>query len=238
MAISQNAENIRPKKIGLLYKVGELLNLISQKEISRFDRQELDNYYESTINELKSQRQVFSTELKKLLQEKYVQEQELEKLNKVIAEGDIEIAKISEEFKRYREECKSQNSLVDNLQSQLNVANQKLIALQADRKSILNRNNQLIKDINQKQSEIDSLRDKYSAIRYLEGKYIGNLSNKSSKYHFNEKCRDWKMLVAEYVLDLDGSREIINSSQSNIFRKNGLEACQFCANQRKNKKKK
>ncbi|MGD1701908.1 hypothetical protein [Dapis sp. BLCC M229] len=243
LAISQNAENIHPKKIGLLYKVGELLNLISKKEISRLDRQELDNYYESTIKELKSQIKVFSTELKKLLQEKYVHEQELQRLNKVIAEGNIEIAKISEEVKHYREQCKSQNSLVDNLQHQLNVANQKLKAVQTERKSILNRNNQLIEDINQKQSEISSLIDKYSAIRPLEGKYIGNISNKSSKYHFSEKCPDWKMLVAEYVLDIDGSREminreIINRSQSNIFRKNGLEACQFCANQRKNKKKK
>ncbi len=238
LAISQNAENIRPRKLGLLYKIGELLNLRYQKEISKLDRQELDNYYDSTINELKSQRKVFSTELKKLLQKEYVQEQELDRLNKVIAAHGIEIAKLSEEVEHYRKESKSQNSLVNNLQSELNVANHKLKELQASQKSILNRNNQLIKDINQKQSEYISLRnqlEKYSAIRPLEGRYIGNISNKSTKYHFNQKCQDWKMLVAEYILHLDGSREIINRSKPDIFIKNGLEACQICANRRKNK---
>jgi hypothetical protein len=65
----------------------------------------------------------------------------------------------------------------------------------------------------------------------LKGEYIGNLSDPKAKYHFDRKCNHWKMLVGEYVLGLDQSREIVSSSTPTFFF-GKLEECDRCAERR------
>lgn len=65
----------------------------------------------------------------------------------------------------------------------------------------------------------------------LSGVYIGNVSNKGSKYHFNTKCRDWKMLAVDHVLmeqHSNNSRNVVSSDNSNVFEEYGLQPCQDC----------
>lgn len=71
---------------------------------------------------------------------------------------------------------------------------------------------------------------KYEQIRVLEGNYIAIPSSKGSKYHFHKKCPGWKMLVGEYMLNLDPSRAVVSSKDPTFFIKGGLSECLDCKN--------
>jgi hypothetical protein len=71
---------------------------------------------------------------------------------------------------------------------------------------------------------------KYHRIRVLEGNYVGVPSSKGSKYHFHKKCPGWKMLVGEYMLNLDPTRAVVSSKDGSLFSKCGLQECRDCHN--------
>lgn len=243
----RKADRISPDRLRLMYKIAELMNDISIKEISQFSNSKLEDMNKSIINELNKQKTILSKGFNKLLKEKYEMQQNFEsyseslnRLNRVISERESELKGLREELEKYTGLNQDKQNQISNLNTALVRSNQKLLNLQSQKDSIGGRLNQLIQDISSKQKEIDRLNNKlnkYSQIKILEGEYIGNLSNKTSKYHFNQKCPDWKMLVGEYVLRLDGSREIISSNSPAVFMRQGLEACDVCSGRRSQRRR-
>jgi chromosome segregation ATPase len=237
--ISQNANKISPAKLGLIYRIFNLLYSISRKEISQIDSSELDRLNKDRINELKAQRDILSREFNKLLREKYVKEERLQKysetlnsLNKTIFEHELEIKKLCGEIEKYIQSDRIKQNQINSLNNKLNELNKKLLELQRQKEAWVGKQSQLLQELNQKQSKIIRLQNQlnnYSHIRILQGEYIGNISNKNSKYHFKRKCPSWKMLVGEYVLNLDDSKDIKSSSNSSIFLKAGLTECEDCS---------
>lgn len=237
--ISQNANKISPAKLGVVYRIFNLLYSISRKEISQIDSSELDRLNKDRINELKTQKDILSREFNKLLTEKYVKEEKLEKysktlnsLNNTIFEHESEIKKLCEEIEKYIQSDRIKQNQINSLNSRLNELNKKLFELQTRKEAWVGKQSQLLQELNQKQNKISLLNNqlnKYSQIRIPEGDYIGNVSNKSTKYHFKRKCPDWKMLVGEYVLNLDDSKEIVSSNNPDIFIKAGLTKCKDCS---------
>jgi len=239
---ARNAEKISPYRLRIMYKIGGLLNDISLKGLFHLGDSELANLNESIINELKEQRKILSKEFNKLIQEKYVMQQELESysqtlnnVNGAIYERETELLRLREELESYIAANRNRQNQISSLNTELNKLNQKVLESQNKKDSLDKRVNQLIQDVRRKELEIEKLTNqlaKYSQVRILEGEYIGNVSNKSSKYHFNRKCNHWKMLVGEYVLNLDASREILSSSSPTVLTREGLEECDICAGRR------
>ncbi|MEP0754293.1 hypothetical protein NDA03_18910 [Trichocoleus sp. Lan] len=236
---SRNASKISPARLGLVYRVEELLYSISQKQISNLNRSELDELNEKFVNELKDQRDILSKEFNKLLSDKYAKQQELEiysikldNLNKEIAERESALSRLQGKIEKYIQLEQVNQNKINNLNSKLNELNRKLLELEAQKKTWTAQKSRLIQDLNQEQQNVNKLNtqlSKYSQIRIMNGKYIGNLSDKSSKYHFEQKCNHWKMLVGDYVLRLDDSRQIVSSSTPTVFLREGLGECEVCS---------
>jgi chromosome segregation ATPase len=237
--LSQNANKISPAKLGLVYRIFNLLYSISRKEISQLDSSELDRLNKDIFNELKAQRDILSREFNKLLTDKYVKEEKLKKysetlnsLNKTISEHKLEIKNLGQEMEKYIQSDRIKQNQINSLNSRLNELNKKLLELQTQKEAWVGQQSQLLQELNQKKGEIMRLHKKlnrYSHMRILEGEYIGNISDKKSKYHFKQKCPSWKMLVGEYVLNLDDSKEILSSNNPIVFLKAGLTKCRDCS---------
>ncbi|MBD2099304.1 hypothetical protein [Leptolyngbya sp. FACHB-261] len=245
--VARNSNKISPTRLSLVYRIQELLYSISQKEVSNLSKSELNKLNEDILNEIISQRDILSKEFNKLLREKHAKQQELEEysenlkgLNQAIAELEAEILELREGIKQRAQSDRVKQGQINSLNSSLNESNRKLLELQDQKKSWINKENNLLQKIDQQNNEISQLTSqlkKYSRIRVLEGEYIGNLSNKNSKYHFNGRCPDWKMLVGEYVLKLDDSREILSSSNPTIFLREGLGECEVCSGKRNSRRR-
>ncbi|XHR83469.1 MAG: hypothetical protein ACFKPT_03600 [Gloeotrichia echinulata GP01] len=235
---TRKADKISPYRLRIMYKIGGLINEISLRQLSNFDDSELANPNESIINELKEPRNLLSQQFKKLLQEKYEMQQELQRysealnnLNRLISERETELSRLREELEKYISANLNRQNQISNLNTELNRIKQTIFKFQNQEDSLNRRVNELSQDIREKQSHIEKLTkqlDNYSNVRLLKGEYIGNVSDQNSKYHFNRKCNHWKMLVGEYVLNLDGSREIISSSTDTVFISKGLKKCSKC----------
>lgn len=142
-----------------------------------------------------------------------------------------EIRKISGDNKRYSEGTQRKEAEIKFLHSELDVANSRVGELYGQRRDLGDEIKKLNHAVFDKQLQIDQLHEKnekISRMRVPKGQYIGNLSDKDAKYHFNEKCPHWKMLVAEYVLRLGASqdREIVTSDNLAIFE--GMDSCEGC----------
>lgn len=233
--ISQRADQISPFRIGVLYRIEALLREVSAKEISSLEEPELNKI----ISELKERKDDLSKELSRLYDERKLAQQELrdsleerDRLNSRLDERKSELSKLHEKLRGYAEANESKQIEINALNLELTRVNEKLQKIQVQKSSFGEQINCLKQDIRQQQTHIEQLTDQlnqYSQIRTLKGKYIGNLSEPKSKYHFNQKCNHWKMLVGEYVLKLDVSREIASSNTSTLFTKAGLEDCDICA---------
>jgi hypothetical protein len=92
-----------------------------------------------------------------------------------------------------------------------------------DRDQVISKRDRTIASLNTQLS-------KYNRIRVLEGNYVGVPSSKGSKYHFHKKCPGWKMLVGEYMLNLDPTRAVVSSKDGSFFSKCGLQECRDCHN--------
>ena len=235
--IASNSKKISPVRLGVIYKIQELLYSISQKELSNLDKSELEQLNEDILNEIKSQRDILSIEFNKLLKERYAKQQELEEYSKnqrefkqKISELKAEILELQTKIRQYIQSDRTKQSKINKLNSNLN-------KLKKQKEYWTEKKNQLLQKLDQQNNRITQLEkklEKYSQIRILEGKYIGNISNRNSKYHFNKRCNHWKMLVGEYVLKLDDSREISSSISSDIFVREGLGKCEVCADKNRN----
>ncbi len=173
--IFNNISKISPKRIGLFYKLEELLRLISQKDISHFNSSDTIAEMQSKIDRLNMENEIYKNENENWIQRSEEKDRELRKLQNSLSKKEEEI------------------------------------------KSLKNKPNQ---DFN---------------LESLKGNYIGNLSKKG-KYHFYEKCRDFKSLAREYTThSSDKSRRIFVSKNPDIFINNGLKLCENCSKKRKKK---
>ena len=152
-------------------------------------------------------------------------------LSKTVAAKDLEIKNLKAELNKRNADFEASFYRSKQLESDLLEARRNLEYLQSHKRASDEKISKLEISIYDKQDEINKLIEqisKYAGVRMLEGEFIGNLSNKSSKYHFHRKCPDWKMLVGEYMLRLD-NRDIETSSSPHFFIREGLEECINCA---------
>lgn len=232
------ADKISPFRIGILYSIEALLREVSDKEISNLGESELNELNRKIRSDLKEQKDTFSGILNELRKENQIAQQELrdysdeiDKLNDILAERESDLS----DLRGYAETNQSQQIEINTLDLKLTRVNEELRKLQAQKTSLSEQINFLNQEVHQKQARIDKLINQlsqYSRIRTLEGKYIGNLSDKTSKYHFDRKCDAWKMLVGEYMLHLDVSRKIASSDTPTLFIRAGLRECEKCAKKR------
>lgn len=239
--VTRKAGKISPTRLGFLYRVEALLHEVSAKEISNLEESELQNLNRKIISELKEERDFFARKLDRILDEKNATQQtleeylgELSRLNGLIEEREADLSSLRKRINYYVETDRSQKNTTNVLNSDLTRAKEKLRDLQGQKISLSEEINRLKQTLQLKQANIDQLENQvsqYSGIRIPEGKYIGNLSDSKTKYHFDRKCNHWKMLVGEYVLGLDRSREIVSSSTPNFFF-GKLGECDGCAGRR------
>ncbi|MGB7060570.1 MAG: hypothetical protein WBD58_22905 [Geitlerinemataceae cyanobacterium] len=241
---SQKADRITPVRLGLVYRLSNLLSSIYEKEIHRLDKSEIEQLHEIQLNEVKFQRDLFYKEYKRLLNLQYENQQEIEEytrklddINQLITNRESEIARLNALLEQLTQTSQGQQSQILSLNRKLNAANINLEKLHNEKNALSEQITQLSQSNSQKQDRINQLdRElrKYSNIRVIEGSFIGNLGNRNSRYHFNQKCRDWKMLTLEYMLRLEDpneKRDIRTSKNSSVFRMKGLEECQICSKQ-------
>lgn len=236
---TRRADKISPFRIGVLYRIEALLREVSDKEISNLGESELNELNKKIISGLKEEKDTFSRELSQVRDDNYIAQQrlrdyleELGRLNSRLDEREFELSKLREKLRGYADANQSKQIEINTLNLELTRVNEELIKLQAQKNSFSEQINRLNQDVHQKQARIEQLTNQlnqYSQIRTLKGIYIGNLSDTKSKYHFNQKCNHWKMLVGEYVLKLDVSRKIASSDTPTLFIREGLGECDICA---------
>lgn len=239
--VTRKAGKISPNRLGLLYRIEALLHEVSAKEISNLEESELQNFNRKIISELREERDLLARKLKRLLDEKNATQQtleeylgELSRLNGLIEERETDLSNLQKRINYYVETDRSQRNTINTLNSDLEKSKERLRYFQGQKVSLSEEINQLKQTLQRKQVSIDQLEkqvNQYSGIRMLKGEYIGNLSDPKAKYHFDRKCNHWKMLVGEYVLGLDQSREIVSSSTPTFFF-GKLEECDRCAGRR------
>lgn len=199
--IEGSVENISPTNLGVLYKIRFLFQELSHKDISRLNAPELDEFTRQVIKDLRD--------------------------NKRKLEKSLDV--LQSENKSDQRTLQNHWNKLTNLQSELDKAEQDH---QIQRDDFLEKINKLMRDIRQRDGEIEQLKHelgKYSEIKALNGKYIGNLSEPTRRYHFHRKCRDWKSLAGNYILKVDISQEIVSSRTPEIFHEKGMNACSECS---------
>jgi predicted nuclease with TOPRIM domain len=236
---TRRADKISPFRIGVLYRIEALLREVSDKEISNLGESELNELNKKIISGLKEEKDTLSRELSRVRDENYIAQQrlrdyleELGRLNSILDERESDLSKLRENLRDYAEANQSKQFEINNLNSELIRVDEELGKLQAQKSFFSEQIHRLNQDVHQKQARIEQLTNQlnqYSQIRTLKGRYIGNLSDTKSKYHFNQKCNHWKMLVGEYVLKLDVSRKIASSDTPTLFIREGLGECDICA---------
>ena len=232
--VTRRANKISPARLGLLYRMQALLYEISTKQISNLGESELNDLN----RKLKEERDSLVRKFDRLLDEKKATQQRLEdyseetyRLNRLINEHKSELLELQERISRYTGTNQSQQITINTLSTDLAKTKERLGNLQGQKNDLNEEITRLKQALSRKQTDIEKLVsqvNQYSEIRMLQGEYIGNLSDPKSKYHFDRKCNHWKMLVGEYVLGLDRSREIVSSNNSNFFI-GRLEECDRCA---------
>ena len=68
----------------------------------------------------------------------------------------------------------------------------------------------------------------FTILRYLDGNYIGNVSNSDNRYHSQKRCQYWKALAFDYMLKEDSDRRIISSTDELPFVSRGMQLCEIC----------
>lgn len=237
--IRRETKKINPSTTRVLYNIKFLLHDILERDISTLG--------ESDLNELNrkitEEKHNLSINLSKALDENQIAREEIRKylehidnLNFTINTYEYDVSKANKERDSYFEANKNKQIEINKLISELRRADEKISELQTQKSKLKERNSYLNKEVSQKQNCINQLNNKlkkYSKIKIREGDYIGILSNRKSKYHFDRKCDDWKMLVGEYMLNLDISREIASSDNPTLFIEAGLKECEKCKNKKR-----
>ncbi len=238
---------ISASSLSLLHRVQVILQSIAEKQLSAPTETDISEFSTRAIRNLQGekvslQRKVahlnqshekleeevasYSSNLLQLTRQLNEQSQNVNELHGWIQDRDVTI-------QTRNAEIKSQLTDIESLRLQLDTLNHQATELVGqndglshdllDRQDALEESDRTIQKL---KTELA----KYDQIRILEGKYVGVPSSKGSKYHFHKKCSGWKMLVGEYMLNLDPSRAVLSSKDSAFFTKCGLTECLDCKN--------
>ncbi|MGB3642149.1 MAG: hypothetical protein WBA39_31905 [Rivularia sp. (in: cyanobacteria)] len=236
----QNAKYISPYRLRLLYKIEDLIKNSYLKYITELEDDEGEQKSHNLREELRSQIKTIAEQFNKLLEDNHQKVNELEfqsqnihRANNIINDLRLEKVSLRQELDNLISVNRTNQNQIEKLNQNLKKAITRQSELQSQREMGERRLQQVSEDNRRKQKEIEQLNDQIynqsqEKPRKLSGKYIGNLSNKESKFHFNESCRDWKSLALEYMMYDDETRDIKCSSSPQIFKNAGLEECSNC----------
>lgn len=208
---------------------------------------------EDTINRLCSQTSSAKQELNQALDLSHQKQAQLDTANKHIddlrAENSNLQYKVNTLNHQIEQLLKKQSTFeqqTQKLYQQLREANGKSYSSSSSLSELQAQLLQVRQERDRLKSQIKDLRDQINTLvderfagstilgerrRSLSGKYIGNLSDPRTKYHFNVDCPNWWSLIGQYLYGgkANGSgKEIVSSDSSRPFREAGLLACEKC----------
>ena len=237
--VLKGSEKISPSRLGVLYRIQHLIKEISSKQISKLSESELSNYQKIIIDQLQKEADDLKRKLSNLYDSYSKSQSNIEKLSSQISQLSLvanrdasKVVSLESQIQEKRRVMQSQVQQIESLGLKLNDANRRLINFKQqqskyDQEALSFRNM-----ITSKDSEIEKLQRKvaeFGKYKLLNGEYLGILpAKKGSSYHFHRKCPDWKMLVGEYVLNLDSSRQVISHNNPQHFIHCGLKECEVC----------
>ena len=237
--VLKGSEKISPSRLGVLYRIQHLIKEISSKQISKLSESELSDYQKIIIDKLQKEANGLKKKLSNLDDLYSKSKSNLEKLSSQISQLNSQanreasaIASLESQIQEKRGIMGSQVQQIESLALKLNDANRRLIDFKQqqskyDQEILRFRNVMISKD-----SEIEKLQEKvagFGEYKLLNGEYLGILpAKRGSSYHFHRKCPDWKMLVGEYVLNLDSSRQVSSHNNPQYFIHCGLKECEVC----------
>jgi hypothetical protein len=238
---------ISASSLSLLHRVQVILQSIAEKQLSAPTETDINEFSTRAIRNLQGeklslQRKVahlnqshqkleeevsaYSSNLLQLTRQLNEQSQNVNELHGWIQDRDVTI-------QTRNVEIKSQLTDLESLRLQLDTLNHQATELVSQKeglsKDLIDRQ-EFLEESDRTIQKLKTELAKYDQIRVLEGKYVGVPSSKGSKYHFHKKCSGWKMLVGEYMLNLDPSRAVLSSKDAAFFTKCGLTECLDCKN--------
>ena len=193
---------------------------------------ESDDRLARTIEALKNKKYRIQSKLETLQEEKY--QKVIQRLDKFslsafskLLRGESEIDKIARVLEEVTQRIKSnetpqslyQDTLKWLLEESLNT--QKLTP---HRLGIIYRIQNLIVELEKK--ELKKLPS--PILRYLDGDYIGNISDLKNKFHSQRTCHYWRSLAFDYMLCDELNKEIISSFDDSPFVARGMQLCELC----------
>lgn len=238
---------ISASSLSLLHRVQVILQSIAEKQLSAPTETDISEFSTRAIRNLQGeklslQRKVahlnqshekleeevasYSSNLLQLTRQLNEQSQNVNELHGWIQDRDVTL-------QARNVELKAQLAYSESLLLQIDTLNHKATELVSQKDELSNDLLDRQASLEESDRTIQTLKTelaKYDQIRVLEGKYVGVPSSKGSKYHFHKKCSGWKMLVGEYMLNLDPSRAVLSSKDATFFTKCGLTECLDCKN--------
>lgn len=189
--VAQEANEISPKRLGLLYRVENLLNEMLYNETSHLQENSLNRPDREFIKRLKEERDVITERYDRLFDERNSMGQslrdnskELIRLNSLARKYKHEISEMQIDLYNYINENKNHKISSSALRRKLEGAIKEIGELRKQRDSLSRQTISLKRTLHQKQigiSQLESQLDKYSSMKILTGDYIGDLSRPSSK---------------------------------------------------------
>ena len=236
----KNARYISPYRLRLLYKIEDLIQNSYSKYRTESEDDEGRQKSHNLRDELRSQINILAEQFNQVLEDNRYkvnklenQNQKIDRANNIINSLRVEKVSLSQQVDSLISVNRSNQNQIDRLNLNLRKAINRQSELQSQQETEKIRLQQISEDNRRKQREIEQLKEQIykqsqEKPRKLPGRYIGNLSNKKSKYHFNESCSDWKSLALEYMMYDDETRDIRCSNSPQIFKNAGLEECSNC----------
>jgi hypothetical protein len=238
---------ISASSLSLLHRIQVILQSIAEKQISAPSESDINEFSTRAIRNLQGEKVSLERKVAQLNQSHQKLEIEVSdysgnllKLTRQINEqshsvnelhGWIQDRDVTIQARNVK--IQAQLSQIESLRLQLDTLNHQtteLVETKDEMKADLLLRQESIEECDRTINKLKTELAKYDQIRVLEGKYVGVPSSKGSKYHFHKKCSGWKMLVGEYMLNLDPSRAVISSKDASLFTKCGLTECLDCKN--------
>lgn len=167
------------------------------------------NYYKKTVKDLEDKIKILSLSLKKA-------ESEIKRLD--ISQGEA-LDRVGEEKRVNRILTEEKDRLIRKVRELEN-------AIEKKRKESV----ELNKKLNELVEKSFSGMSPGKKLRALEGRFIGNIANPGSKFHFDFDCPHYWSYVGQYLYSSDPrSNSILTCDNSSRLEHAGLQACIICS---------
>ncbi|MBE9109923.1 hypothetical protein IQ273_10940 [Nodosilinea sp. LEGE 07298] len=205
---------------------GNLRNLFAENE-------RLSNLVDSLTQNNERLRENFNNrdkELNELRNLIFSRDKELDELRKRAAQvGQPEsefpevISRKENEYRKLEAKFRQRQGDLDSITLQAQAMSEQIRKLLQEKEDLKQQLNELITD---RFAEAGLGKSNQS----LNGKFIGNIGNPQTKYHFSPNCPDWWALVGQYLYGKGvGDKRIISSESPNFFEIKGLDPCIKCS---------